>query len=120
MDKSHKRFLLKYRLEFTKDLEANDITGYLYQEQVITENDRDMIDSKKTRRDRVEFLMDLLPRKGPKALGKFHDILTLFPSYKYLARLIAEHANLGRGIALFFLFLNTVVDFDGFVYCLAD
>ncbi|NP_001274285.1 caspase-2-like [Hydra vulgaris] len=93
MDKSHKIFLLKNRLEFVKDLEPNDVTGFLYQEHVISENDKDVIDNLKTRRDRVEFLMDLLPRKGPKVLPKFYNILNMLPSYKHLAQLIAKQVN---------------------------
>ena len=88
MEKAHRKQLLVKRLEFVKDLEPNDISGYLFQDGIITENDKEMIEAQQTRRERVEYLMDLLPRKGPKAFMKFCDVLTKSVMYEYLATLL--------------------------------
>lgn len=90
MKKVDRKLLLKNRLSLVEDIEANDITSHLYQDGVITENDREKVEVQKTRRDRIEFLLDLLPRKGPKAFDQFCHVLDQSESYQHLARKLAK------------------------------
>lgn len=92
MDKKHRKALLRNRLAFVKDLEASDITGYLYEAGIITENDKDTIENQKTRRERVEYLLDLLPRKGPNAFSGFCVVLSKSP-YGYLGELLQPNSE---------------------------
>lgn len=96
MDKKHRKILLRNRLAFVKDLEATDITGYLYEASIITDNDKETIESQKTRRERVEYLLDLLPRKGPNAFSGFVTVLSKTP-YSYLGDLLQPSSNRHEG-----------------------
>ncbi|XP_066921954.1 caspase-2-like [Clytia hemisphaerica] len=90
MDKKHRKLLLKHRLAFVKDLEATDVSSLLYESGTITENDMESIEAIKLRRDRVEHLMDLLPRKGPKAFDGFINALEESKLYDHLASLLTS------------------------------
>ena len=93
MDKKHRKLLLKKRLLFVENLEPNDISGYMFQERLISENDKEEIENQVTRRQRVEWLLDLLPRKGPLAFQKFCNILKESKTYSFLAYQLLEKAK---------------------------
>jgi len=93
MEKRHRKLLLAKRLELIKDLEANDVVGYLYQYGVITSNNKEEIENQTTRKDRAEFLLDLLPRKGELAFQKFVDVLKECKVYEYLADLLQDSVD---------------------------
>lgn len=97
MEKRHRKLLLKKRLAFVEDLEASDVTGALFQEGVITENDKEHIEGLGTRRERVEYLMDLLPRKGPTAFEKFTEILSTTLPYEHLGKLLRTSQSPSKG-----------------------
>jgi len=86
MDKKDRKILLKNRLAFVKDLDATDVTGLLFEAGIITENDKESIEAIKLRRERVECLMDLLPRKGPKAFDGFCTSLEESGFYEHLLK----------------------------------
>ena len=86
MDKKDRKLLLKNRLAFVKDLDASDITGLLFEAGIITENDKESIEAIKLRRERVELLLDLLPRKGPKAFDGFCKALEESGFYGHLLK----------------------------------
>ena len=90
MDKKHRKILLKHRLAFVKDLEAHDVTSALFESGIITENDKESIEAIKQRRERIEYLMDLLPRKGPMAFDGFCDALKDSGVYEHLVLLLCS------------------------------
>ena len=96
MDKKHRKTLLKHRLEFVKDLEALDVTSALFESGIITENDKETIEGIKHRREQVELLMDLLPRKGPKAFEGFCTALQSSGVYEHLYLLLSSSTKLKK------------------------
>ena len=88
MNKAHKKLLLRHRLALVEDLDTEDVCGLLFQNRVITENDSELIAAEKTRRQRNEALLDLLPRKGPKAYGRFLEVLRETGIYGHLVDLL--------------------------------
>ena len=89
MLKVHRRILLKNRVEVVKDLEPNDVLDYLFQENILTENDIEIVKSERTRRARAEILLDTLPRKGPKAFTKFCEALSSEAGSRHLSTLLS-------------------------------
>ena len=96
MDKKHRKILLKHRLAFVKDLEACDVTSALFESKIITENDKESIEAIIQRRERIEFLMDLLPRKGPDAFNGFCDALKDSGVYEHLVVLLCTSSSKGK------------------------
>ena len=75
MDPVDKDTLRSHQVDLINDLEPRDILGHLYEDEVITENDVELIDKGKTRRERCQSLLFLLPRRGPTAYGCFRKAL---------------------------------------------
>eukprot|EP00112_Aurelia_sp_Birch-Aquarium-sp1_P002495 Seg1276.13 transcript_id=Seg1276.13/GoldUCD/mRNA.D3Y31 product=Caspase-2 protein_id=Seg1276.13/GoldUCD/D3Y31 len=92
MNKSHRKILLKHRLDLTTDLEPNEVMQYLYQEDILTENDVELIKGGRTRKEKVELLLDTIPRKGPKAFNAFVSSLKRENGTKHLADLLDVRA----------------------------
>lgn len=92
MNKSHRKILLKHRLDLTTDLEPNEVMQYLYQEDILTENDVELIKGGRTRIEKVELLLDTIPRKGPKAFNAFVSSLKRENGTKHLADLLDVRA----------------------------
>lgn len=57
------------------NLEAIDILDYLLEDGVLTENDCELISNSKTRRERAQILLAMLPTRGPTAYGSFQRAL---------------------------------------------
>ena len=75
MDAAEKDTLRSHQVNLINDLEPRDILEHLYEDEVITENDMELIDKGKTRRERCQALLSLLPRRGPTAYGCFRKAL---------------------------------------------
>lgn len=71
MDKKHRDLLRKNRMLLVEDLEATQLSNFLYQEGGISENDMQTIKAKPTRQAQAEKLLDILPRRGPKVFYVF-------------------------------------------------
>ena len=98
MNKKDRKLLLGNRLAFVENVEAEDLLGHLFQDGVLSENDKEKIEIQATRRDRIELLLDTLPRKGPKAFTKFCAVLNRFEGYKYLADILDPSAESGDAV----------------------
>ena len=68
-----------------KDLEPKDLLGFLFQDGIINENDMERVKSEKTRTLQAEMLLDILPRRGPKAFAVFTDSLWKVDGQNHLA-----------------------------------
>jgi len=98
MDKTHKRILLQRRLDLIKDLESDFISSYLFQEEILTEDDVELIKSERTRKSRAECLLDTIPRKGPRAFQTFVNGLKMDTGSKHLAEMLLRDAE-GKGFS---------------------
>ena len=73
MRECHKHILQRLIVELVKDLEPEPLLLYLYQKEVIDEDDKDEIRSWKVRKDASEALIFKLMKKGPQAYPKLVD-----------------------------------------------
>lgn len=82
-----------------KDLEAKKVASLLYSRGIFSMEDKDEVNSMSTAMERREMVLDILPRKGPKAFGVFCDILLEVSSH--LEQLLRPVQEDGEMIALF-------------------
>nr|AAZ95018.1 caspase 3-like protein [Anemonia viridis] len=75
MEQIHRDALRSNRQALIQDLEASKIASNLYGTGILDENDKDKVNAGDTNADRAEKLLDILPRKGPKAFNAFCDAL---------------------------------------------
>lgn len=75
MQDSEREALRKNRQALLKDLEAKKIASRLFSSNIFSVEDKDEVNSKETKNDQGEALLDILPRKGPKAFKAFCDAL---------------------------------------------
>lgn len=75
MNDEHREILRKKRDKFLKDLDAKRAASKLYSRGIFSEEDKDEVNAKKTNYQQREEVLDILPRKGPKAFLVFCDIL---------------------------------------------
>ncbi|XP_066019510.1 caspase-3-like isoform X1 [Pocillopora verrucosa] len=75
MQDSEREALRKNRQALLKDLEAKKIASRLFSYNIFSVEDKDEVNSKETKNDQGEALLDILPRKGPKAFKAFCDAL---------------------------------------------
>ncbi|KAK3605797.1 hypothetical protein CHS0354_002409 [Potamilus streckersoni] len=83
MDPKDKRSLCKSQVAIVADLEPKDVLEYLLEDGVLTENDVELISNGKTRRERCQLLLSMLPKRGPSAYGSFRKALraeNLYPN----------------------------------------
>ncbi len=98
MLKSHRKILLKNRVDLVRDLEPNDLVNFLYQDDILSENDVELLKAESTRKKRAEMFLDLIPRKGPKAFDAFIESLRQENGTKHLAEaLLADSDARGGG-----------------------
>lgn len=72
MDPEHKALLRTHRLELSGQLLVSDtIVPFLYQENILTENQVEDIESQPTNRQKSLKLLDILPSRGPRAFDSF-------------------------------------------------
>lgn len=91
MQDSEREALRKNRQALLKDLEAKRIASRLFSKAIFSDEDKDEVNSKETKNEQGEALLDILPRKGPKAFNTFCDILhEVSPHLESLLRPIQE------------------------------
>ena len=62
-------------VELVKNLNSEDVTDYLYQERVLTQEDIDLIMAEKTRAQKARKLLAIIPSKTKDGLEKFLQAL---------------------------------------------
>ena len=97
MDKKHRDLLRKNRISLVQDLEATQLLSYLYQEDILSENDRDSIKAEKTRGAKAEKLLDILPRRGKKAFDVFCQALATTDGQGHLVGLLKPNESISSG-----------------------
>ncbi|XP_064864495.1 death domain-containing protein CRADD-like [Oncorhynchus nerka] len=75
MDLRHKEILRKHRLDLSNQILIDDtIVQFLYQENIL-KSQVDEIQSQKSNKKKTLRLLDILPTRGPRALGTFLNSL---------------------------------------------
>lgn len=67
MQKGQKKIIQKNFEVLLEDLDPNPLTNFLYQEDIITRDDIDEMDSIKPRKEKSKALLFTLQRRGPNA-----------------------------------------------------
>ncbi|XP_066298825.1 uncharacterized protein [Branchiostoma lanceolatum] len=89
MSENHRELLKKKYVPLTRDLHANHVIPYLYQEGVLTEEMKERLDAipDEMRHKKSRLLLDLLPTRGDKAFGVFRTALDE-NGFDFLAKLL--------------------------------
>ena len=91
MEQSNRDTLRKNRQGLLKDMEAKRVASRLYSREIFNEEDKDEVNSKSTALEQGECLLDILPKRGPKAFRVFCDVLhELSPHLESLLRPVQE------------------------------
>lgn len=91
MEQSNRDTLRKNRQNLLKDMEAKRVASRLYSRGIFSEENKDEVNSKSTALEQGECVLDILPKRGPKAFRIFCDILhELSPHLESLLRPIQE------------------------------
>lgn len=75
MQEEDRRALRSNREALLKDLEAKRVASLLYSREIFTEEDKDSVNAKSTPAEQREEVLDILPRKGPRAFNVFCNVL---------------------------------------------
>ena len=67
MQEGHKKIIQKHFEALLEDLDPNPLMNFLYQEDIITRDDMDEMDSIKPRKEKSKALLLMLQRRGPNA-----------------------------------------------------
>ncbi|KAL4220812.1 hypothetical protein ACF0H5_019080 [Mactra antiquata] len=88
MSREHKDTLRRHRVDIVEDLEPKGaVLDSLYEDGVLTENDIELVTSARTRKERVQSLLSIIPTRGPVAYGSFQKALEV-GEYDNLAKLL--------------------------------
>lgn len=92
MEEAHRKLLQKNRVTLARDLDVKTATSYLYSQSILSENDKDTIESQTTPLGKNESLLDILPKRGPEAFGVFLKCLEV-NNQTHLLRLLKPVAE---------------------------
>lgn len=84
MDQEYKLRLQKNYVDLTENITVEDFLSELFQEEIITIDDKEVIESKATSRHKASTMIDILLRRGPKGYKVFRGILAKQSVYKWL------------------------------------
>ena len=111
MEKSDRDSLRKNRLDLCRDLDAKQVTQFLYSKDILSEKDKQEIDAKNTQRERSEELLDILPRRGPNAFKAFLEFIA--ENQNHLFKLLQPVAE-----GIFMSVINSIKDGLSFAFVL--
>ena len=75
MQEEDRKTLRSNREALLRDLEAKRVASLLYSREIFSEEDKDSVNAKSTPAEQREEVLDILPRKGPKAFSAFCNVL---------------------------------------------
>ena len=96
MDDKHREILRRNRTDLVKDLEPLKLLNDLG--ECLDEDDREEIKALTGRKSQAEKLLDMIPRKGPKAFQCF--VAALYGRQKHLAEPLIEESGVDVSILL--------------------
>jgi len=89
MNSLDRRRLRENYVELVRNLNPEDVTDYLYQEQILSDEDCENIFSGATRAQRMRLFLALLPKKGPNSYSKFITAMQQ-SGYDYLVEILTN------------------------------
>ena len=89
MEPAKQALLRQNRVKLVNCLEATDLLPYLLEGNVISDNESERISKGQTQRERVQYLLNLLPKRGPDAFRVFRNAL-IQTEYDFLDELLTE------------------------------
>ena len=75
MQEEDRKALRSNREALLRDLEAKRVASLLYSREIFSEEDKDSVNAKSTPAEQREEVLDILPRKGPRAFSVFCNVL---------------------------------------------
>ncbi|XP_071784076.1 death domain-containing protein CRADD-like [Asterias amurensis] len=75
MTVKHCEVLAKCRVRFVKDLNPDDVLDHLIADLIITPDDQEDIAARTTRKEKVRFILDLLPQRSDRAFYSLKEAL---------------------------------------------
>jgi len=100
MQEEDRKTLQRNRQALVKDLEAKRVASLLYSREIFSIDDKDEVNAKATASEQRETVLDILPRKGPRAFRVFCDVLEeVSPHLEALLRPVQED---GKTVLLLF------------------
>lgn len=90
MDDNHRDILRRNRTDLVKDLEPLKLLNDLA--ECLDEDDRETVKGVSGRKSQAEELLDMIPRKGPKAFECF--VAALHKRQQHLARPLIEESGI--------------------------
>ncbi|XP_011667584.1 uncharacterized protein LOC100892318 isoform X1 [Strongylocentrotus purpuratus] len=84
MTKQHRQIFEKSAPYLLDDLDTDDVLPLLLRDEVITAADAEKVNKKSTRKEKVDALLDILPRRGDTAYASFLDSLKETPGSVHL------------------------------------
>lgn len=90
MSEQHRRIIQRHRADLIRDLEPLKLLNDL--SECLDEDDRESVKAHSVRKDQAEELVDMLPRRGPKAFQCF--IAALHKRQQHLAKPLVEESGI--------------------------
>eukprot|EP00057_Strongylocentrotus_purpuratus_P013108 XP_011667582.1 PREDICTED: apoptotic protease-activating factor 1-like isoform X1 [Strongylocentrotus purpuratus] len=84
MTKQHRQIFEKSAPYLLDDLDTDDVLPLLLRDEVITTADAEKVNKKSTRKEKVDALLEILPRRGDRAYASFLDSLKETPGSGHL------------------------------------
>eukprot|EP00057_Strongylocentrotus_purpuratus_P013153 XP_011667627.1 PREDICTED: uncharacterized protein LOC105439843 [Strongylocentrotus purpuratus] len=84
MTKQHRKIFKESTPDLMDDLDTDDVLPLLLRDEVITAADAEKVNAKSTRKEKVDALLDILPRRGDRAYASFLDSLKETPGSGHL------------------------------------
>ena len=75
MEEKERDVLRRNRIYISENIEAEEVVQVLFSKHILFEEDKQKILAKTTTKSRVYKLLDILPRRGPKAFACFVEAL---------------------------------------------
>ena len=75
MEEKHRKLLRSNRMDLIRDMDGERVASYLYSSEILSEEDRELVNAEATPQRKNEKLLDILPKRGGKAFTAFCDTL---------------------------------------------
>ena len=91
MPEAHRRTIEKSAPALLSDLDPDDVVPYLVADEALTRDDVDKIGSRATRKEKVQTLLDIIPRRGAGAYVSLLSSLTKTEGSTHLYSTMKTH-----------------------------
>ena len=96
MESKHREILKSNRVYLLDNLQPNAMVDHLMESKLLSEDDLEELRSERKTKEKIRFLLDKIPRKGPDAFDKFIDVLKK-TDQEYIANKLLEGISANAG-----------------------